>query len=196
MFGYNPDVKPYNYDPEAAKKLLAEAGYPNGFEITFNFPNGRYLKDKEIGEAIASQWADIGVKTKTASPVWTEFFTMVLNRKQAQTILLGYGNTIWDADFTLTTTLSKPKTEQNPGGSVFSYWVNDKAQSAILEAKSTSDKVKRLALYKEAEQIIHDDAPFVFLHQESNTYAYNKAKISWQGRADEQLNAFEISAAK
>jgi len=196
-FGYNPNISQYAYDPDKAKQLLKEAGYPNGFEMTFNFPNGRYLKDKEIGEAIASQWADIGVKTKTSSPVWTDYVGLINNRKQAQAYLLGWGNNTWDADNTLFTLLDKPKADVTVAdGSVYSYWINEKAQKNILEAKTVSDVKKRESLYQEAEQIVHDDAAWVFLHQQKDIYAFNKAKIKWQARSDEALNAFEVAAAK
>ncbi len=196
-FGYNPNIQQYSYDQAKAKQLLKDAGYPNGFEMTFNFPNGRYLKDKEIGEAIASQWGEIGVKTKTSSPVWTDYVGLINNRKQAQAYLLGWGNTTWDADNTLFTLLDKPKADISaPDGSVYSYWTNDKAQKNIVDAKTVADTTKRQALYQEANQIIHDEAPWVFLHQQKDIYAYNKAKIKWAARSDEQLNAFEVASAK
>ena len=64
MFGFASDVKPYPYDPERAKRLLAEAGFAQGISLTLNSPNGRYLKDKEVNEAIAGQLAKIGVRTQ------------------------------------------------------------------------------------------------------------------------------------
>lgn len=196
-FGYNPNLQQYAYDPDKAKQLLKDAGYPNGFEMTFNYPTGRYLKDKEIGEAIASQWADIGVKTKTSSPEWTQYVGLINSRKQAQAFLLGWGNSTWDADNTLFTLFNKPKADLNaPDGSVYSYWVNQKAQQDIIDARSAADSQKRLELYQEANQLIHDDAPWIFLHQQFEIEAYNKAKIKWQARADEQLNAFQASAAQ
>ncbi|MER3399509.1 MAG: hypothetical protein C4316_13460, partial [Chloroflexota bacterium] len=61
-FGYNPDLKPYPYDPARARALLAEAGYGGGFEVTFHGTVGRYTKDKEIEEALIGQLAEVGVK--------------------------------------------------------------------------------------------------------------------------------------
>lgn len=61
-FGFNPDLEPYPYDLERARELLAEAGYPDGFEITFHFSEGRYPKDKEVSEAIAAQLAQVGIQ--------------------------------------------------------------------------------------------------------------------------------------
>jgi len=61
-FGYDPSVKPFDYDPEKAKKLLAEAGYAKGLEFTINSPSGRYLNDKEMAEAVAGDLIKIGIK--------------------------------------------------------------------------------------------------------------------------------------
>lgn len=195
-FGYNPKVQQYTYDVDKAKQLLKDAGYANGFDITFNYPNGRYLKDKEIGDAIASQWNDLGIKVTTSSPVWTEYVGLINSRKQAQAFLLGWGNATWDPDNTLYTLLNTPKADlKTANGSVFSYWNNQQAQSDIVNAKSTVDNGKRQAMYQEAEQIIHDEAPWIFLHQQVSIYGVNKSKIKWQGRSDEFLNVFEMSSA-
>jgi peptide/nickel transport system substrate-binding protein len=70
MFGFAPDVKPYPHDPERAKRLLAKAGFAQGISLTFNSPNGRYLKEKEVNEAIAGQLAKIGVRTQLAVREW------------------------------------------------------------------------------------------------------------------------------
>ena len=64
QFGFNPNLKPYPYDPEKAKQLLAEAGYPDGFEVSFKFPSGRYAQDREVAEAVAGMLAKVGVKCK------------------------------------------------------------------------------------------------------------------------------------
>src|SRR5207237_9868650 len=62
--GYDPNLQPYPYDPTKARQLLAQAGYPNGLETTFNISNGAFLRDREIGEVVASQLAQVGIRAQ------------------------------------------------------------------------------------------------------------------------------------
>src|SRR5690606_15920468 len=72
-FGHNPDVEAFAYDPELAKSLLAEAGYPDGFDIVLHTPQGRYPNDRETAEAIAGQWREIGVNAQVRAMEWGSF---------------------------------------------------------------------------------------------------------------------------
>ena len=68
MLGHDPELKPYPYDPAKAKQLLAEAGFPNGFEATLDAPNGRYLNDKAVAEAIVGQLNKVGLNITLNMP--------------------------------------------------------------------------------------------------------------------------------
>ncbi|MBX6743836.1 MAG: ABC transporter substrate-binding protein, partial [Acetobacteraceae bacterium] len=72
-FGYNPEVTPPRFDPDAAKKLLAEAGYPNGFRLTLHSPNDRYPNDAKTAQAVAQMWSRIGVRTEVEALPWASF---------------------------------------------------------------------------------------------------------------------------
>jgi peptide/nickel transport system substrate-binding protein len=187
-FGYNSNLPEYKYDPAKAKQLLTEAGYPNGFEITFNHPTGRYQKDKETAEVLVAQWDAVGIKTKVGSPEWTQYSTLNSTRKQAQAFMLGWGNPRWDADGTLNPLLRN--------GQVRSYWDNDQFNKLIDEALITVDDKKREQMYQEAGLIHVQDATHVFLWQFVDLYGYNKSKIKWQARADEAINIYEMTSAK
>ena len=78
--GYTPDLKPDPYDPDRAKALLAEAGYPQGFQLTLAGTNDRYVNDKQIVEAIAQMWTRIGVKTAVNATPASVFFSEVARR--------------------------------------------------------------------------------------------------------------------
>ena len=69
LFGHNPALKPEAYDPDGAKKLLAEAGYPNGFNITIHGPAGRYVNDEKIVQAVAQMLSRVGITAKVERQV-------------------------------------------------------------------------------------------------------------------------------
>lgn len=75
FFGYNPALKPVIYDPDGAKKLLAQAGYPNGSGVTINTPNNRYVNDEKIVQTIAQMWSRVGVATKVESATMSVYST-------------------------------------------------------------------------------------------------------------------------
>ena len=68
--GFVESLKPYPYDPEKAKSLLREAGFPNGFTVNFTAPNGRYLQDKQVAEAIVGQLEKVGIKAELETIEW------------------------------------------------------------------------------------------------------------------------------
>lgn len=187
-FGYNKELEPYKYDPAKAKQLLTEAGYPNGIDITFNHPTGRYLKDKEAAEVVIANWNDVGIRTKVESPEWTQYVNLINTRKQAQAWMIAWGNATWDADQTIWSQIRK--------GGTYTYIDNPTAWTKLDEAQGTTDSAKRLDLYKDVTKYMYDDATHVFLWQFKDIYGYNKSKIVFNARPDERLNAFEISSVK
>jgi ABC-type transport system substrate-binding protein len=86
-----------------AKRLLAEAGYPNGIDLVLHSPNGRYPKDKEVAEAVAGQLTQAGIRTQLKVYEWTTYMNNISYRHGGAPIwLIGWGNPTWDADYTLT----------------------------------------------------------------------------------------------
>ena len=90
LFGTSPDMKPAAYDPDGAKKLLAEAGYPNGFEVTLGTPNDRYINDEQIAQAVAQMLTRVGIKTAVDAMTATTFFSR-RNKFDFSLYLAGWG---------------------------------------------------------------------------------------------------------
>jgi peptide/nickel transport system substrate-binding protein len=156
--GYDPNVKPYTYDPKKAKELLNEAGFPKGFEFKLYYPiTGRIPMVREIAEAIASYFEAVGIRTKL---VGEEFAALLARRRASKTP---------DAEFvyifslpvaggpTSIYFLSSSFTAQGNT----SVYFNPKYESVINEARATVDDTKRAELVKRAVKILHEDVALI-----------------------------------
>ncbi len=181
-FGYNPELKPYPYDPAKAKQLLAQAGFPNGLEIEAEVPRGRYLAGEDIVQAIAAQLGEIGVKVKITEMEFSRYFTKLQAGGMAQ---MGYIGTAWptlDADGGLTALLP---------GFPDAYYENDTFVNLMAAARTEMNVEKRKALYAEATKNMCENPPVIFLFDQPFTYAMSP-KISWQVRGDDWLRAYDF----
>ncbi|ABO65860.1 ABC transporter substrate-binding protein [Geobacillus thermodenitrificans] len=157
--GYNDAIQDYPFDLEKAKQLLAEAGYPNGFEIElWAMPVPRpYMPDgQKIAEAIQANFAKIGVKAKIVSYEWATYLEK-LAKGEADTFMLGWTGDNGDADNFLYALLDK----DSIGSNNYTYFANDELHNILVEAQTVSDENKRNELYKQAQEIIKEEAPWI-----------------------------------
>jgi peptide/nickel transport system substrate-binding protein len=151
-FGFDPTLQPYTHDVARAKRLLAQAGYPNGIDLVLNSPDGRYLKDKEVAEALAGQLTKAGIRTTVRTHEWGTYLNqMQYVHNGGPMALFGWANTTWDADGTLVPIFRS--------GKVFSNYFNEQYDRLLDEAATAVDAKARLALYRKALEILVDDAP-------------------------------------
>jgi peptide/nickel transport system substrate-binding protein len=162
--GARKDLQPYPYDPEKARQLLKEAGHPNGFETSFYVPSGRYLMDRQLGEAIQAQLAQVGIKAKIESPEWGAFVA-VTDQKKAPIFILGKGSPTGDLDFTLSLST------QSKGRMNAFALSNPEIDKLLAEQRVTVDKEKRYELLSRIQQLIYDDVPLVVLFYEDQIFA-------------------------
>lgn len=160
----------YKYDPETARKLLAEAGYPNGFSVTLDCPNDRYVNDEAICTAVVSMLARAGVKVTLNAQTRARYFAEI-NPPGYNTsfYMLGWTPTTYDAHnafFNLAGTRDGTRGVFNNGG--FSNAALDKL---IQDMSVESDETKRNAMITEASKIIHDEALYIPLHQQQVIWA-------------------------
>jgi peptide/nickel transport system substrate-binding protein len=186
MFGFAPDVKPYPYDPERARRLLAEAGFAQGISLTLNSPNGRYLKDKEVNEAIAGQLGKIGVRTQVVTHEWGAYVSKWPDGLVPM-YMIGWAGT-WDADGILYPLLRS--------GQRFSRWSNPDFDALIDRARRTLDQGERVKLYRQASQLAHDDAPWLFLFHGMDIYGVSRAVGDWEPTSDESTSTVMLNAVK
>jgi len=188
--GYSADVQPYPYDPEKAKALLVEAGYPNGCDVNMNLVAGRVVKDKEVGEAIAGELAKVNIRAKITWLEFGNYVTLSSAGKLDGIIFASWGNVMQDADQAMMglfhTTSGVAKSYQNG-------YSNPKLDAIIEQARSELDQAKRVDLYTQAQKILLDDAPGIFGYSIQDIYAANN-RIAWQPRSDEMVWFKEMSA--
>jgi peptide/nickel transport system substrate-binding protein len=185
-FGFDPTLKPYTYDPARAKKLLVEAGYPNGFKVEFLTPSGRYVMDKEVAEAIAKMLNQIGVQTEFKVMEWGTLVQTYSGKKLKDLGFIGWGNTLSDADGTFGPYYGSAE-------SPFCYFTTPGLADKLDKARTTMDKKKRVAMYKQIQAEIFDDAPLIFLYQQVDNYVTSKELKGFQARGDEFLLFYNVS---
>jgi len=177
MLGYNDDIEDYPYDPERAKELLAEAGYPDGFEVTLHvMPVSRpYMFDPhKIAEAIQSYLAVVGIKVKFYQVDWGSYLQEISGGKH-QIALSGWIGDNGDPDNfmsvygTNSTSIGMAKNR--------AFYLNDAVQELLSAALATYDDEKRAAYYKKIQEMIHEDAGWVYLaHFTQNMVFRNNIK--------------------
>ncbi len=152
------DTGGYPYDVEKAKKLLAEAGYPNGFEVELITPKGRYPQDYETAIAVQSMLKKVGVKVKVTTMEWPTYVNRILKTDNYDMYLVGWSPSTGEAIWVLDPLLTK--------GSIFnlSYYYNPEFEKILDEAKKTIDPDKRHELLAKAQDIVVKDAPWIFLY--------------------------------
>lgn len=170
------------YDADAAKKLLADAGYPNGFEVTFNCPNDRYVNDAQVCQAVAANLARIGVKVNLAAETKGTYFPKIL-RRDTSFYLLGWTPSTYDAHNALDALTRCPDDKTGDGQFNLGAYCNPKLDELTLKIKSETDKAKRQALIAEAFKLHADDIGHLPLHQQSLAWGVSK-KVSLTQRAD------------
>lgn len=194
LFGYVEELcAPFEHDPERARELLADAGYPDGFTFTMGSPSGRYLNDRQIAEAVVGQLAAVGVRAELQVQEWSSYVGQVLERQiPTEAWLIGWGNSQFDADNTLFSLLYGGTIEGGPAGSVFSYMADERLDALLAEARATVDQERREELYAEALEIVRDAAPWIFLYQQVDIYGVAN-HVDWTPRPDELIWAFDAA---
>lgn len=188
-FGYDPTIKPYPNDPQKAKDLLTQAGYPNGIDAKIWHIQGRYPKDKEVAEAMAQEMANAGIR---CTPELRDSAALTDLEKSKQTPGLefaSWGNWFFDADNTFVPLLGKQSYDQY--NDYRRPYTNPDLEKIIQDARVELDVDKRKQLYSEAQKFIFDDAPCLFMYQLVDMFGVDNW-VLWEPRHDEMMWAHEM----
>jgi peptide/nickel transport system substrate-binding protein len=183
-FGFDPKLPPIKGDLAKAKKLLSDAGYPNGVDLVLNSPQGRYVRDKEVAEAVGGQLTKAGIRTSVKTFEFVNYLNnMVYVHKAAPIWLIGWGTPTIDAE-TVYIPLFKA-----PG--IFVNWHHEEFNRMVDEAQTTMDERKRLEQYHQINRLWVEEMPAVPLYQQVDLYGVSK-RLDWKSRADERLKAYDM----
>jgi len=170
--GFQADMnKRLPYDTEAAKKLLAEAGYPNGFEVGMNCPNDRYVNDAAICQAVAANLARIGVKVNLQAETKVSYFPKIL-RRDTSFYLLGWTPSTGDSHDVLSALMATP-TDKGQGQFNLGSYSNPRLDELTLKIQSETDEKKRNEMIREAFRIHQDDVAHIPLHQQALAWGFS-----------------------
>jgi len=177
--------KRHPYDPEASKKLLAQAGYPNGFEVDFACPNNRYINDEEICQAVTAMWARAGIKAKLRTLPLVTYFPMI-QRYEASIYMLGWGVPTFDALYSLQS-LVRTVGAGGDGNYNVGRYSNPRMDYIVDRVKVETDLPVRNRLLTEALQLSNDTVSHIPLHNQIIPWAMKK-NIDVVHRADNRLD--------
>ena len=179
--GWDPQEKFYEYNPQKAKQLLADAGYPDGFDATILTPRGRYLNDVAACEAIAGMLTAVGIKTKVEAVEFGVFAKRTQAHDMPEFMYAAWGNNHFDVWDTIKTCVRS--------GAMFSWYKNAKVDENIDKAAQTVEPQKHSEYLQAALREMWADPPFGYLYQQRDIYGVNK-RVVWEPRSDEDINLY------
>ncbi|MBS7791974.1 ABC transporter substrate-binding protein [Roseococcus sp. SDR] len=189
--GHDPALVPDRYDPEQARRLLAEAGYPQGFMVALHGPNDRYVNDAQILQAIAQMWARIGVRVRVEALPSSAFFSRSA-RDEFSIGLLGWGTGTGEPDSPLANLLATIDPSRGRGASNRSRYSNPRFDAAVDRALATLDLAERESVYREATGIAMADQAIIPLHHQVNIWAARRG-FTYAPRNDERTLAMSLT---
>jgi peptide/nickel transport system substrate-binding protein len=184
-FGYDASIKPIKQDLAKAKQLLAAAGFPGGMDLTLNSPQGRYVRDKEVAEAVTGQLNKAGIRTQLKTYEFVNYLNnLVYVHKPGPVWLIGWGTSTVDAE-----TVYGPlfRTGSNLGN-----YHNPDFDGMVDQAQTQMDEKQRLATYHRINKLWVEEMPAVPLYQQVDLYGASK-RLNWKARSDELIKAYDMS---
>jgi peptide/nickel transport system substrate-binding protein len=157
------------YDPDRARALLRDAGFPNGFTVTLDCPNNRYINDEQICQAIAAMWTRIGVRTTVKAQPLAPFFAQI-QRDDTSIYLLGWGVPTLDALYSFQSLLATRNGAQGDGIWNYGRYSNPR-MDALVERMKTQSGEARMEAIREALRIYREDVPHIPLHHQMIPWA-------------------------
>jgi len=190
LFGATKNLKVEAFDPDGAKKLLAEAGYPEGFGLTIHAPNNRYVNDAKIAQAVAQMLSRVGIETKVVAMPSSTFFTQATDLKFSF-MLLGWSTGTGEASSSLKALLMTYNRDKGYGTANRGRYSNGKVDALTEDALAIVDDPKREAMLQRATELAINDTGIIPLHFQVNLWA-TRDGITYAPRTDEFTLAWKF----
>jgi len=178
----NPALLPWTYDPERARALLKEAGYPDGFKTTMDVPIDRYYRGQEIAQAVADDLAAIGIGVEIHTYEWSAYVQRLLSKNTAPLFLLSLQSRGDGLEDTANLSFAFPF---NP-----SLWLNAEFEGLLREARGTFNAQLRQEVLNRAQAVAYDEAPWLWLWRQYEFYGVSN-ELDWAPRADGLILLYE-----
>jgi ABC-type transport system substrate-binding protein len=188
IFGYS-EQEPYEYNPELARELLAEAGYEDGVTVTLHHPTSRYVQDALVSDAVRAQLSEVGINVELETLEWPQYVPFVRapeEENEVQFAMLGWSTPTVDADYAL---FALFHSSEHPPGFNGAFYDNAEVDALLEEARSTLDPAAREEAYAQAIDIIWEEAPWLFLYSETQVTAISSDVEGFVVHPDESLIA-------
>ena len=192
--GTSKKLKPARHDPEGAKKLLAEAGYPNGFAMTIHGPNNRYINDAAICQAIAQFYSRVGIDAKVETMPSSVYFTRA-TKGELGYMVLGWGTESGEQGSSLRSLLATHDPAKGMGVTTRGRYSNPAFDKMVGEALVTMDDRKREAMVQQAAEVVMNDTGLIPIHYEVSTWATAR-NLKYTARTDQYTLAMGLKPAK
>ena len=190
FFGHTPKLRPEPFDPDGAKKLLADAGYPNGFALTLHAPNDRYVNDEQVAQAIAQMLSRAGIRTRVETMPSSVYFSRA-TKLEFSLMFLGWGADTGEASSPLKALLATFDRERGMGTTNRGRYSNPAMDKLLAEALATVDDGRRARLLQEATEAAIGDLGVIPLYHQINVWAARRG-IAYVPRTDERTYAHEF----
>lgn len=194
VYSHVPDIKPPPYEPDQARKLLAEAGFPKGLHIALHGPNDRYVNDAKIIQAVGQMWSRIGIQTEVDPMPWTSYIAQA-NKQAFSAFLVGWGTGTAEASDPLIAQNATFDRDKGRGASNRGRYSNPEVDKLIDEALGTADDAAREKILQQAQRIVFKDVALIPLHIQKNIWA-TRAGLTYTPTVGEDLRLIQVKPAK
>lgn len=177
-FGYNPETPAYPYDPEKARALLAEAGYPEGLELVFDLPTEMPDEAPALSRLMAEQFARVGIHLELVEHEDRAAYSEMVREKRI------HDAACFDSSPRSTYRVLREKLHSGLRGPWWEGYHNERVNALIQEAQATISDPERQAIYREIYSMVTEDAPWIFLYRPIRYYGVSLRLPDWEPRAD------------